>query len=173
MAVLDIVLYPDEPLVSKAEPIAEVDDTVTQLAKDMVETMFTYDGVGLAGPQVGVSKRIFVMCEPGGTPQCLINPEILEKDGREEGEEGCLSLPQIYAERVPRATRVRVRGLDELGKPVEFEVHGFVARIIQHENDHLDGIVFPDRLDIITREATLQDWRELRQRMMQEAGQRA
>ncbi len=173
MALLDIVLYPDEPLLRKADPFDTVDAAVTRLARNMVETMFAYEGVGLAGPQVGISRRIFVMCEPDKDPRCLVNPEILEKGGHEEGEEGCLSLPRIYAEKVPRAAWVRVRALDETGQPLEFEAHGFEARIIQHEYDHLDGIVFPDRLDIITREATLQAWREARRLMMEEVGQRA
>jgi len=172
MAVLDIVLYPDAPLLDKAEPYDAVDEAVNQLAHDMVETMFAYDGVGLAGPQVGISKRIFVMAEPGKSPRCLVNPEILEREGREEGEEGCLSLPQIYAEKVTRAAWVKVRALDERGHAVEFEAEGLGARIIQHEYDHLDGICFPDRLDIISRESTIQDWMELRRQMMEQAGQR-
>ncbi len=87
-------------------------------------------------------------------------------EGREEGEEGCLSMPGIYAKNVPRATRVRVRALDVEGRPFEVEAHDFLARIIQHENDHLDGILFPDRLDIITRGIVLQDWAEVRQELL-------
>lgn len=169
MAILDIVLYPDDPLTKKAEPYAEVGREVTQLAEDMLETMVAFEGVGLAGPQVGISKRIFVMMEPGKPPRCLVNPEILEKEGCEEGEEGCLSLPQVYTERVPRATRIRVRALNERGEQVEFEARGFEARIIQHEYDHLEGIVFPDRLDIISRESVLQDWQEVRRQMVEAA----
>ncbi|MBI2436052.1 MAG: peptide deformylase [Candidatus Hydrogenedentes bacterium] len=171
MAVLDLVLYPDHPLTVKAVPYESVGSELAQLAEDMLETMHAYAGVGLAGPQVGISKRIFVLCEPEGEPMCLINPEILEMEGCEEGEEGCLSMPQVFAN-VPRATRIRVRALNELGKPQEFEARDFLARIIQHEYDHLEGILFPDRLDIITREAKLQEWETVRKQLLEAATRR-
>lgn len=161
MALRDIVLYPDAPLLEKATPYETVGPEVAQLAKDMIETMFAADGVGLAGPQVGIAKRIFVMCEPEGEPRCIVNPEILDKSGSEVGEEGCLSMPRIYGQ-VPRATWLRLRGLDEHGEEIEFEARGFAARIIQHEYDHLEGILFPDRLDIITREDKLREWQQVR-----------
>jgi peptide deformylase len=171
MAVMDITLYPDEPLLRKAEPFDQIGPEVAVLARDMLDTMETYEGVGLAGPQVGISKRIFVLCVPDGAPMCLVNPEILERDGSEEAEEGCLSLPHVYAS-VPRATAIRVRGFDEHGAPLDFEAHDFLARVIQHENDHLDGIVFPDRLDILSREATLRTWQDVRQGMAEIMQQR-
>jgi peptide deformylase len=167
MAVLDIVLFPDEPLLKKAAPVDEIGPDMPQLVQDMIETMFEYDGVGLAAPQVGIAKRIFVLCEREGEPMCVINPVLSELEGREEGEEGCLSMPQVYA-KVPRATRLRVRGFDEFGEPIDMVAEGFLARIIQHENDHLDGILFPDRLDIITREAVLREWNERRLQLLQE-----
>jgi peptide deformylase len=165
MAILELVLYPDDPLTQKAAPYPEIGPEMPQLANDMLETMYAYSGVGLAGPQVGIAKRIFVLCEADGDPMCLINPEILEMEGCEEGEEGCLSMPQVYAE-VPRATRIRVRAFNQFGKQLEFEARDFLARIIQHEYDHLEGILFPDRLDILSREAKLQEWDGVRKQLL-------
>ncbi|MBI4558574.1 MAG: peptide deformylase [Candidatus Hydrogenedentes bacterium] len=165
MALLNLVLYPDDPLTKVAEPYTDVGPEVAKLAEEMLETMATYEGVGLAGPQVGVAKRILVARPPEGEAMCLINPEIYEMEGREEGEEGCLSLPNIYA-MVPRATRIRVRALDAAGQPIDFEARDFPARIIQHEVDHLDGVMFLDRLDILTRQGKLQEWEEVRERLL-------
>lgn len=166
MAIRDIVLYPDAPLLQKAEAFDVIGPEVAALAKDMIDTMFAADGVGLAGPQIGIAKRIFVMCEPDGEPRCIVNPVILEKSGSELGEEGCLSMPRVYAQ-VPRATRLKLRGLDETGAEVEFEAAGFAARIIQHEYDHLEGVLFPDRLDIISREDKLREWQQVRAELTQ------
>lgn len=171
MAVMKVVLYPDDPLTRKAEPFAQIGPEVVQLAEDMIETMHAYDGVGLAGPQVGLAKRIFVFQEPDGEARCLVNPEIVNAEGREEGEEGCLSMPRVYSDRIPRATYVEVKGFDETGAPVHLEAHDFLARIIQHEYDHLDGILFPQRLDILSREAVLQEWQTVRAEMFSEAAQ--
>lgn len=165
MAVLDIVLFPDAPLKAKADPYETVGREAAKLAADMFETMKEYDGCGLSGPQVGVLKRILVLHEPETeTQMCLINPEIVESEGRELAEEGCLSFPRVYAE-VPRATRIRVRALNERGARLDFEVIGMLARIIQHETDHLEGIVFLDRLDVLTHEAKLQEWMEVREQI--------
>ncbi len=161
MALLDIVLYPDAPLREAALPVVSFTPALKKLADDMLETMYENNGVGLAGPQVGVRKQILVLCEPDGEPMCLINPEIVEMDGRAYAEEGCLSLPEIYAS-VPRATRIRVRAMDLEGLALDFEARDFLARIIQHEYDHLQGKVFPERLDVMTREAVLADWDALR-----------
>lgn len=165
MSVLNVVLYPDDPLTIVAGPIDKVGPKIQQLAEDMFETMYSYEGLGLAGPQVGVSKRIFVLHEPDGAKMCLINPEISELEGQEEGQEGCLSLPEIYVQ-VPRATSLRVRALDETGAPVEFEATGFLARIIQHEFDHLNGTIMLDRVDVLTRHAKLQEWEDVRERVL-------
>ena len=145
MSVLDIVLFPDEPLTRKADPYTEIGPEVARLARNMIETMHAADGVGLAGPQVGVARRIFVFQEPDGEPRCLVNPEILKMEGSEEGEEGCLSMPTVYSDRIPRATYVEVKGLDETGAPVHLEARNFLARILQHEYDHLDGILAVQR----------------------------
>lgn len=166
MARKEVVYYPDAPLAKKAAPIKNIGPEVAKLAAEMFEIMDAHDGVGLAGPQVGVSKRIVVLREPEKqTDICLINPEVLEPEGREFLEEGCLSLPQVFA-MVPRYTHLRVRALNQHGKPVEFEASGMLARIIQHEVDHLDGIVFLDRVDLLTREAKFQEWQEIRAELL-------
>ncbi len=168
MAIREIVLYPNEALLKKADPIEKVGPEHAKLAADMFETMEAYDGVGLAGPQIGVSQRILVLHEPEhDKAMCLINPEISDGQGQETAEEGCLSLPHIYAP-VSRYGTIHVRALNELGKRVQFEASGLLARIVQHETDHLDGVVFVDRVDIMTREAKIQEWNEVRERL--EAG---
>ena len=165
MAKLKIVLYPDGPLTKVATPYETVGPNVAKLAADMFDTMYAQDGVGLAGPQVGVGKRIFVLHDPETDSKlCLVNPEILDPQGEAVGSEGCLSLPEVYAE-IPRATRIQVRALDQFGNPLEFEATDFLARIIQHENDHLDGVVILDRVDILTRFALQQDWDKVRERL--------
>lgn len=168
MAILDLVLYPDDPLTLRAKPIREVGPGIHLLYTDMVETMHAYEGVGLAGPQVGLSMRIFVLCEPGGDPMGFINPVLSEMEGNEVGEEGCLSLPRIYG-MVPRATRLRVQAQNESGGQVDFVAEGFLARIIQHEYDHLEGILFPERLDILSREEKLREWTAVRRELNQAA----
>lgn len=170
MAILDIVLYPDDPLTSIAEPFDKIDSDVMDLAQDMFETMKAYEGVGLAGPQVGVSKQIIVIHEPESKPMCLINPVLILQGERIEGEEGCLSLPHVYAV-VPRASRIKVRAYSPRGKRMEFEAEDFLARIIQHEYDHLQGMIFLERIDIITREKKLQEWQEVRKRILSEIQQ--
>ena len=164
MALLDLVIYPDDPLTRSADPFDGIGPAETKLAASMLETMTAYDGVGLAGPQVGVAKRVIVCREPERQPLCLFNPRIITRGGQETGEEGCLSLPDLYA-MVPRATRIRATGLDLRGKPVEFEARDLLARIIQHEVDHLDGVVFLDRLDVLSRQAKLVEWNAIRARM--------
>ena len=164
MAVMNVVLYPDAPLLEKAVPYEDAGPELAALADDMIETMRAHEGVGLAGPQVGLSKRIFVMQEPEHEPRCFINPEIVEKEGEELGEEGCLSMPRVYGQ-VPRATRIRLLAMDERGRELDVELTGFAARIVQHEYDHLEGILFPDRLDILSREDKLREWEEIRSEM--------
>jgi peptide deformylase len=162
MAVRDIVLYPASVLLTKAEPVERFGPSISRLVMDMFETMAAHDGVGLAAPQIGVSKRILVVHEPeSGREMCLINPEMTSADGRETGEEGCLSLPQIYAP-VSRYARIEGRAVDETGEAHVFEAEGMLARIIQHEMDHLDGIVFFDRLDVLTLDAKRREWDEVR-----------
>lgn len=154
MAVRPVRLYGDPVLRRKALAVAEVDDTVRELIADMRETMHAYNGVGLAANQVGVLQRVLVVDIPvdEGTRAryALINPELDQRTGAESGEEGCLSIPGLYEE-VRRAQRVRVRGLDEHGRPLEFVAEGYLARALQHEVDHLDGVLFVDRLSLLKR----------------------
>lgn len=167
MTVRRVVYYPDEPLTRVATPVESFGAKLERLVEDLFETMRAYEGVGLAAPQVGVSKRLFVLQEPEGEPMCLVNPEIVEREGREEGEEGCLSMPRVYA-MVPRATRIGVRAQDVTGESLEFEAQDFLARVIQHELDHLEGVLFPERLDIITRQEKLEEWARVREQLLAE-----
>lgn len=160
MAVLEVLVYPSPPLRERASKVFSFGPKLRRLADNMLETMIEKEGVGLAAPQVGVRQQFMVLCEPGGEPMCLANPEIIEMDGSIVAEEGCLSLPGIYAH-VPRATRIRVRAQDVEGHALDFEARDFLARIIQHEYDHLHGKMFPDRLDIFTRDALYKEFFEL------------
>ncbi len=129
----------------KAKPIRKVDARLRKLAADMLETMREAPGVGLAGPQVGVSERIIVV-EYEDQQYALVNPEIVSRSEETEvGEEGCLSLPTLYGD-VERAARVRVQALDLGNKRVTIDAESWLARIFQHEVDHLDGVLFPDRM---------------------------
>lgn len=165
MSVLNVVLYPDDPLTKTSAPVESFGPGLAELAASMFETMYAFDGVGLAAPQVGLEKRLFVLQEPEGEKMCLVNPEITEREGEEFGQEGCLSLPDIYVQ-VPRATRIGVKAQDVYGEPLEFEAHDFLARIIQHELDHLDGVIFLDRVDVLTQNAMLQEWKGIRERLL-------
>ena len=153
MAILDILHFPDPRLRNKAKPVADVDDSVRRLIDDMLETMYEAPGIGLAAIQVDVPKRIIVVdvSEERDTPLALINPEILEKDGDEEMDEGCLSVPGVY-ETVRRAERIRYRALDRDGQPFEDQAEGLLAVCIQHEIDHLDGRLFVDYLSSLKRQ---------------------
>ncbi len=153
MAILDILHFPDPRLRRRAAPVARVDDVIRRTVDDMFETMYAAPGIGLAAVQVNIPKRIIVIdvSEDKDRPLCLINPEILERDGVEEMDEGCLSVPGVY-EKVQRAERIRVRALDREGEPFELEADGLLAVCIQHEIDHLDGKLFVDYLSPVKRE---------------------
>jgi peptide deformylase len=152
MTTLNILHFPDPRLRTKAKPVEQVDDSIRQLADDMLETMYAAPGIGLAATQVNVDKRIVVIdiSEEKNQPLCLINPEIVELDGVEEMEEGCLSVPGVY-ESVQRAENVRVSALDREGQPFEMRADGLLAVCIQHEIDHLDGKLFVDYLSQLKR----------------------
>jgi peptide deformylase len=167
MAVRKLVYYPDDPLTLRAKPVEVFGEKIQRLADEMIETMIANEGVGLAAPQIGLSKRLFVLREPEGEPMIFVNPEIAGMEGQEEGEEGCLSMPGVYAQ-VPRATQVLVRALNPAGDPFELEAQNFLARVIQHETDHLNGILFPERLDIITRQEKLEEWARRREQLLAE-----
>ena len=123
MSLLQVVYFPDDPLTQKASPVETFDAKLEQLVADMLETMHHYQGVGLAAPQIGISQRIFVLQEPDGPEMYMINPRLLDMEGREEGEEGCLSMPEVYA-MVPRATDLLVEFQDAAGESHELEAKG-------------------------------------------------
>jgi peptide deformylase len=149
MADLKISRYGSDVLRKVAEPIEEITDEIRQLARDMLEKMYDSDGVGIAAPQIGVSKRIIIVdvdpYDPSKNPIALINPEIVDRQGQESAEEGCLSVPDIRGE-VKRAERVTVEGLDLDGKKLRIEATELLARALQHEIDHLNGVLFIDHL---------------------------
>lgn len=152
MAILQILEFPDPRLRTKAIPVAEVDDSVRRLIDDMFETMYAAPGIGLAASQVDVHKRLLVLdiTEDHSKPLALINPEIIKREGDEETEEGCLSVPGIF-ETVKRAQRITIRALDRNGIAFEMDADGLLAVCIQHEMDHLDGKLFVDYLSELKR----------------------
>lgn len=147
MALLKIVEYPDTRLKGLAQPVARIDREIRQLADDMAETMYDAPGIGLAAPQVAAAQRLIVVDVSDGRNELLtlINPEIIEKSGEEEMKEGCLSVPGVL-ETVRRADRVKVRAQDVSGKTLELEADGLLAVCLQHEIDHLNGVLFVDHL---------------------------
>ncbi len=153
MAILNILHFPDPRLRNVAKPVAQVDDTIRRLLDDMLETMYQAPGIGLAATQVDVAKRVLVIdvSEEKDQPLCFINPEIVARDGIEEMEEGCLSVPGFY-EKVQRADNVKVKALDRDGNPFEMDADGLLAVCIQHEIDHLDGKLFVDYLSSLKRQ---------------------
>lgn len=153
MAQLNVLHYPDSRLRKLALPVETVDDGVRALVADLLETMYAAPGIGLAATQVNVQKRVIVMdvSENKNQPLALINPTLLDREGEEEMEEGCLSVPGFY-EAVKRAERVRVSALDRDGEPFELETGGLLAVCIQHEMDHLDGKLFVDYLSALKRD---------------------
>ncbi len=153
MALLNILCFPDPRLRVRTTPVHIVDDGIRQLIDDMFETMYAAPGIGLAAPQVNFAKQIIVIdiSEDKTEPLCLINPEIVAKQGDKEYEEGCLSVPGIY-ETVRRAESIRVRALDREGKPFEMEADGLLSVCVQHEIDHLQGKLFVDYLSSLKRQ---------------------
>ena len=147
MAKLNILRFPDPRLRTKAAPIVEVSDAIRKLADDMLETMYDAPGIGLAATQVNVHQQIVVIdvSEDKDEPYVFINPEITNRDGEEICEEGCLSVPEYYAE-VERAESITVKALDKNGEAFELEADGLLAVCIQHELDHLKGKLFVDYL---------------------------
>lgn len=147
MAIREILEYPDPRLRKPAKSVEQFDDDLRTLVTDMFETMYAEKGIGLAATQINVQQDVLVMdlSEERDQPVCLINAEILEKSGGQDHEEGCLSVPGIYA-KVHRAESVKVRGFDQNGKAFEMEAEGLLAVCIQHEMDHLLGKVFVDYL---------------------------
>lgn len=164
MAVHEIRILGDPVLRQRAEPVAAVDDEVRQLIDEMLETMYDADGVGLAAPQIGISRRIVVIDvnEKEVPAFGLVNPVIVERsDAVERGEEGCLSIPGLK-EIVERSARVVAEGLDGDGNPRRIEATGLLARALQHEVDHLDGILFLDRVSPLKRQMLLKRWQKIK-----------
>ncbi len=157
MAVLDIKTYPADILKQKAKPINTIDADIQKLVDDMIETMHVSHGIGLAAPQVGVSQRLVVLDLSNREEKMpifvLINPEIIESEGIIESEEGCLSIPECLMA-IKRAEKVKVRATDRDGNVIEIKAEGLLARALQHELDHLDGVVLFDRLSALKREFT-------------------
>jgi peptide deformylase len=153
MAILTIVTFPDPILSSKAEEIGGVTGDVKKLMEDMLETMYSAPGVGLAAPQVGVDKRIIVV-DAGGDekpqPIMLANPEIVSCEGELVYEEGCLSLPE-FREKITRNEKVRVCGINERGEEAVYDAEGLLAIVFQHEIDHLDGVLLINKVSSLKR----------------------
>jgi peptide deformylase len=162
--ILDIVKYPEPVLSQPGEPITEFNEELRQLVADMFETMYSAQGIGLAAPQVGVSKRLTVIdLSMGKNPKdklVLINPEVISNAGRLYEEEGCLSFPEIR-EKVVRAAKVRIRAQDERGKWFEMDGEELLSRALQHEIDHLDGILFIFRMSPLKRNLNLRKIRKM------------
>ena len=146
----EIIKYPNPFLNKKAEEIKEISEEILRLAKDMIETMNANEGVGLAAPQIGESKKIIVV-DQGDGPMIFFNPRIVKKSWKKEVmEEGCLSLPG-YSLKIIRPKEIEVEGLNEKGERIKVKAGGLLARIIQHEVDHLDGILLINRINFWQR----------------------
>ena len=145
--ILDILKYPDKRLRTIAKTVVSVDETIRQQVKDMFETMYEAPGIGLAATQVNFHQRIIVIdiSDQCNEPICLINPEVIEKSGEIQWEEGCLSVPDYY-ENIIRANDIKVQALNQHGETFELEASEMLSVCIQHEIDHLDGILFVDHL---------------------------
>jgi peptide deformylase len=170
MAILPVRLYGDPGLRRRAEPVQEIDAQIEALVDDMVETMYDAVGIGLAAPQVGIGLRMLVLDEGSGMARAYVNPVIVERGGEQIGEEGCLSLPGIFAD-VVRAQWVVLEAQDRHGVRDRSRATGLLARVLQHEIDHLDGILFIDHLDKISRDRIKRRIR--REGFPQEVGPRA
>ena len=172
--VREILIWPDPRLKEKAVPVDAVDASVRSLIDDMFETMYRADGVGLAAPQIGVLQRVVVVdtssADEDVKPFAMINPEVLEADGSMKYREGCLSVPG-EAEEVKRAAHVKVRFLDREGTPVEMEATGLTAVCIQHEIDHLEGVLFVDHLSALKRELIKKRMKRLKQEKTSETAE--
>ncbi|MEP6690421.1 MAG: peptide deformylase [Gemmatimonadaceae bacterium] len=160
MSLLDIYVLGAPVLRQTTTPVTAVTDNLRALIADMFETMYAAKGIGLAAPQVGRTERVCVV-DVDDQRYALVNPEIIEREGNESGEEGCLSIPEIYGD-VDRATRIVVKALDERGQPFELPAAELLARCIQHEVDHLHGKLFIDYLSVLKKRAVNAKWKKMR-----------
>ena len=172
MSLREIFTYPDPVLRKKAKPVTEFDEKLQQLVKDMAQTMYDAPGIGLAAPQIGVSKQVVVMDlsseEEDNQLMVLINPEILSGEGSQTDEEGCLSVVDLKA-KVKRFSNIVVRAQDLEGNTNEFEADEWFARVIQHEVDHLNGVLFIDRISSLKRAL----YKKKRKKQLQKEAQKA
>lgn len=169
MSIREILKYPDPRLKDKAMPVEEVDDGIRTLIDDMFESMYAGKGIGLAATQIGVDKRVLVLDIPGDIEEgiephllSLVNPEIILSEGEFKFEEGCLSVPGINAF-VKRAFHIKLKALDRDGKEVEIDAEEILSVVLQHEIDHLDGILFIDRLSRLKRDIVKRRYRKLQE----------
>lgn len=164
MAILDLVYYGDPRLEKVSEPINDFNTELRKFVKDLFETMYFKDGVGLSSPQVGVNCRVLVIDTSGGTDRSkqvvLINPVIMREDGEQKGPEGCLSFPGLFAD-VKRPNILRVKSNDLEGNEFELQGSGLLARAIHHEIDHLNGILFIERMKKSDREAIIKKMKKM------------
>ena len=166
MAIHKVITSENPILRQKAKKVHHFDPSISKLIDDMFETMHAAHGVGLAAPQIALSIRVFV-AEFEDHKVAMVNPEIIKAEGEELGTEGCLSIPGYVGDNIRRATNVVVKGQDARGKPIKVRADGWFARILQHEIDHLDGILFLDRLD------RPEDLREITESEFEEAEEEA
>jgi len=162
MTILEIKEYGEPVLREKALPVKEITPEILNLIKDMAETMYVDSGVGFAAPQVGVSKRIIIIDGEEEGLIVLINPMIVKSEGEVVEEEGCLSVPGIYSQ-VKRSSKVTVKALNENGDLIELTKEGLTARALQHEIDHLDGVLFVDRIGRMERQILLKKLKKIKQ----------
>jgi peptide deformylase len=160
VSLLDIYVLGAPILREETRPVADVGPEFQKLVDDMFETMYAAKGIGLAAPQVGRTERVAVV-DVEGARYVIVNPEIVLREGSQKGEEGCLSIPDVYAD-VERAMHVIVQAQDREGKPIEIEATDLLARCLQHEIDHLHGKLFIDYLGLLKRRAALKKWEKLR-----------
>jgi len=155
---MEIVILGNEVLRQKAQEVPEINGETKALASTMIETMYRGKGVGLAAPQVGLAQRIFVVGIEGDSPRVFINPSLLEtSEELSDYEEGCLSIPGVYS-KVERSQAIRIQAWNERGRPFTLDADGFLARVILHEYDHLEGVLFIDRLNQMKRERLLKQY---------------
>lgn len=172
MAVREIVLYPNQVLETPTEVVEEVNDEIRQLVKDLIDTMYDAPGVGLAAPQIGVLKRVAVVdvSRSDDPPELIvmINPQIVSREGDITWEEGCLSFPKVY-EKISRAETVTVRALNERGEEYEIDGNELLGVALQHEIDHLDGVMFLDRMSPLKRKRALKKYKKVLEALENEA----
>lgn len=165
MAIYPIIQLPDECLRAVTAPITNFDEALQKIIDDMFDTMYAAKGIGLAAPQIAISKKIAVIDVSNNKSEtwCLINPVIVERKGEALMEEGCLSVPGVY-DKVPRALRVKLQALDRYGKPYEIETEDLLAHCIQHEVDHLNGTLFLDHLSPLKRQLARKKLEKIKKR---------